>query len=248
MSRNLLMADLHFGHRAILRYRTNFDTIAEHDAAIMGGIHNSVTKRDTLWLLGDCFFDAEGVEKLREIATWVGAVKFVLGNHDTDNNKRQALLQTIISENLVKEIHSMKKHAGCWLTHVPMHPAELYGKLCVHGHTHSKLVAPYDNYVCVSVEHTNYAPVNLQDIVSGHFRTAPWEFNSISLWHASDTAIIAECNNHTVTVVFNRDRRPYAILPHTTRTLTREEVQPMMPALWEHGVNCGWVDLDKLYH
>ena len=108
MSRNMVAADLHFGHRAILRYRTHFNTIAEHDATIMGNMRSTLNKRDVLWLLGDCFFDDASYDLLRELKTLVSSVKFIAGNHDTDNSKRSKLFLAAVQEGLFDEVHAFK--------------------------------------------------------------------------------------------------------------------------------------------
>ncbi len=39
-----------------------------------------------------------------------------------------------------EEVHSMLKYKGMWLTHCPMHPDELRGKINIHAHVHEQTV------------------------------------------------------------------------------------------------------------
>lgn len=250
MSRNMLAADLHFGHRSILRYRTNFTTIEQHDATIMANMTSTLTKHDVLWLLGDCFFDDASYDLLRQLRSLVSSIKFVPGNHDTDNSQRHKLFIAAIKEGLFDEVHAVKKHKGIWLSHVPIHPAELYGKRCVHGHTHSKLVEPYSDYVCVSVDHSGYKPVNLQHIIDGSYQPMPFSIINATHWAVNTASAIVECTSSAgnATIVFFNFKRPFVVLPDTTRTLTEAEATSALTMLQQtHQLELPFVNIGKLY-
>ena len=73
----------------------------------------------------------------------------------------------LVSEDLYELLNHVNGFAacyevkGCILTHIPIHPDELnrYRKN-IHGHLHSKSIDD-SRYVCVSLEHTYMAPIEL---------------------------------------------------------------------------------------
>jgi calcineurin-like phosphoesterase family protein len=157
MSDVYVISDLHFGHKNILNYRTGFSSIEEHDTIIMDNILSTVGERDTLWMLGDCFFNEESLEYLRRISSKCLQVNLVLGNHDTDNAVRQRNIRTILNEGLVNKIGSTFKRHGAWLTHTPIHPDELRGCTNIHGHVHTATIQD-SRYFNACVENINYTP------------------------------------------------------------------------------------------
>jgi calcineurin-like phosphoesterase family protein len=155
-----IISDLHIGHTNILKYRSQFPDIEDHDATILENILGATGKRDSLWLLGDCFFDENSIEFLRTISKNVMYVNWVMGNHDTDNAARQKVLRQIIAEGLVYRVGSMFMRGGFWYTHHPVHPLELRGKFNIHGHVHSATL-PDSRYFNVSCENVDYTPIKL---------------------------------------------------------------------------------------
>lgn len=166
MSEVYFVGDLHLGHKNICKYREQFQTQEEHDEYVMNKVLETGTKRDTLVLLGDCFFTEESLNALRLFRKKFRKIVFILGNHDSDNAQRQANIRTIIKEDLVDEIHSLWRYKEFWVSHAPIHPEELRGKKNLHGHCHSYVVSDTDNYRCVSLEQINYSPIPLKEIRS----------------------------------------------------------------------------------
>lgn len=164
MSKSFVIGDLHFGHKAILKYRPQFADVTQHDSTIMHNIKTTCCKRDTLWLLGDCFFSWESITFAKEIANHVGFINWVLGNHDTDNSERQKVLRAILGCGYIHQIHSLTKYKSAWLSHAPIHPDELRGKINIHGHTHSHVIDD-ERYVGVSCEQIDFTPMELASIL-----------------------------------------------------------------------------------
>lgn len=86
MSNVYLTSDLHLGHAkgpgtGILKYRPQFDTIADHDDLIATNWAATVTKHDTVWVLGDvALYDwCAGLDLLDRLP---GRKLLVVGNHD----------------------------------------------------------------------------------------------------------------------------------------------------------------------
>lgn len=161
------VGDLHIGHKAITKYR-NVATSEENDEMMVDMILSKVKKRDTLWLHGDIFFTEETVyQYAKVIKDHTGYVHLILGNHDLQKasiESRMKAFQYLLS--LGYGIHGIVKHNGFWLSHAPIHPDELRGKLCCHGHIHLETI-PDDRYINVSVDNTNFQLINRQDIIKG---------------------------------------------------------------------------------
>lgn len=164
MSRVFHISDAHFGHKNILNFRKIFSSIEEHDETIMQNILSSCGKRDTLWMHGDMFFTGESINKLEEICKYVGHVRLILGNHDVErmsSDRRRMGLEKILSTGA--GVFSLATKGGFWLTHAPIHPDELRGKFCCHGHVHDATLSDY-RYINVSCENINYKPVERKTI------------------------------------------------------------------------------------
>lgn len=120
------IGDLHHGHKNILKYRTNFSSIEEHDSTIVENINSTIGKRDILYLHGDCYFTLESLDLLRQIRFCLQKV-WILGNHDLSNNKDMSILKTVLNEGLVDKVVGLYKHKGVWMSHAPVHSDELRG-------------------------------------------------------------------------------------------------------------------------
>ena len=106
----------------------------------------TVAPNDLVWVLGDV---ALGRGALIDFAKWNGRKNLVRGNHDKED---EALYRSTF-----EKIHGAIKVRGVWLTHVPIHPDELYGRANIHGHVHlntimlpgTKLVDKRYTNVCI---------------------------------------------------------------------------------------------------
>ena len=155
MSAVYFLSDLHLGHKNICKFRTEFTSVEEHNAIIKENYHKRVTKRDTVYFLGDVAFDAES---LADVKTWAGARKILIaGNHCLDHATMKELVE------VYDEVYSLKKYKEFWLSHAPIHPDELRGKINMHGHTHYHNIDD-NRYVNVSMEQINYTPIELHEI------------------------------------------------------------------------------------
>lgn len=162
MSRVMLISDTHFGHKNITRFRKQFSSSEEHDEILIDNILRAVNKRDTLWLLGDCFFTVESFyATLPQLSAKAAYVNWILGNHDTQSTFQQDLLAAALREGMVQRMGSLFSTKGFWLSHHPIHPAELRGRVNIHGHVHSATIRD-KNYINVCCENINYTPVNMQ--------------------------------------------------------------------------------------
>lgn len=168
MSRLMLAADLHLGHKNITKYRTQFSSAEEHHETILDNIKSSVNKADSLWLLGDIAFDKHWLSRVSEIKCRRKVL--ILGNHDTD---RSIKIRDLVE--VYDEVHSLVSHRNIWFSHCPIHPQELRNRdFNIHGHLHGDIVKLYDSnymdkhYINVSIEHTGFKAVSFEEVINNH--------------------------------------------------------------------------------
>lgn len=155
-----VISDTHFGHKGIIKFRDQFETAEEHDDTILDNILSVAGKRDSLYILGDVCVDASGWHNVLQIASRVEHLHIVLGNHDQERKTAPTLAQYM---SVCKTVSGLRKYKEMWLSHAPLHPAELRGKVNVHGHVHSNSLKD-DRYFNVSCENVFYHPVNMETI------------------------------------------------------------------------------------
>lgn len=161
MNRVFFASDLHHGHKAIAKYRNQFASTKEHDEVIADNILIACGKRDTLWLLGDLFFTEDSLQYFDRYVDNIGQVNIILGNHCTDNSERQRAMRHISSR--CNKIGGLFNYKGFWLSHAPIHPEELRGKVNIHGHMHDKVIDD-PRYFSVCLEQIDYKPISFNEI------------------------------------------------------------------------------------
>lgn len=170
MSRNIwVISDTHFNHENIIKYCNRpFHNVHEMNEAIVENWNKEIKPEDIVYHLGDVYF-AKKADSTNILGRLNGRKRLILGNHDDGKNKiLQATFQKILCWRMFSEF-------GLVLTHVPIHRASLFAHRAeqnlvnVHGHIHQNLVLlenqhPDPKYKNVSVEHTNYGPVNIETL------------------------------------------------------------------------------------
>jgi calcineurin-like phosphoesterase family protein len=179
-----VISDTHFGHDnmymflrqdGLTRVRPGFQSSADADAHMVRAWNARVHAADHVYHLGDVGFGPTFLDLVKHLA---GHKRLILGNHDKEDVRKYR-------EAGFQKVFGSRQHEGCWLTHIPMHPSTIgEGKLNIHGHIHERLVMrttswarsvedgqplpmgrePDPRYRNVCVEHTNYAPVLLNDV------------------------------------------------------------------------------------
>ena len=165
-----LISDTHFNHADILTFSDYvgkpvrpFSNVDEMNQCIMDNWNDLVKPEDTVIHLGDVLFGLNKVEWLEaNFSKLPGKKRLVLGNHDN-----------------VKFLAPFFKDVSLWiqmpkavLSHAPLHAQTLAERhrfgdamLNIHGHTHTN-PSPEGPYKCVSVEQTDYKPINIEDVVN----------------------------------------------------------------------------------
>lgn len=155
MSEVFFIADTHFGHRNICKYRTVFNNPFEHDEYIIEKWNKTIGRRDTIWVLGDMCIKNEEYNMEYLIDRLNGRINVVPGNH--------CYLPYYNHRNIELQNGLVSKY-GLWLSHCPIHPNELRGrKYNVHGHVHNETIND-NRYVNVCCEVVGYKPVSLDKI------------------------------------------------------------------------------------
>lgn len=175
MSRIYFTADLHLGHELVAVQR-GYDTVADHDAAIIETIIDALPDQTTLWILGDVMgwgsHREHALDLLHEVRKHTGAtLHLVAGNHDTchpmHRNAGREQRKYLRVFDSVQAFAKLRHHRrDVLLSHFPYHGDHTaqdrciqwrlrdYGQPLIHGHTHQ--AAPTDEsrpqQVCVSWE------------------------------------------------------------------------------------------------
>lgn len=165
MARTFVCADTHFGHRNILSFKREdgtslrpFTTIEDHDDSLVERWNSVVKDEDRVYLLGDVVINRKALSTLGLLK---GRKCLVKGNHDIFKLKDYLPYFDDLRAYVVQKFEDRK----VILSHIPIHP-ESVGRfgINVHGHLHyNKIDDP--RYICVSMEHIDYTPVILQDLL-----------------------------------------------------------------------------------
>ena len=166
-------SDTHFGHqKEFLWAPRGFNSIEEHDEAIIHNWNEIVSPEDEVYHLGDVMLNdnEHGLECIKRLN---GKIHILIGNHDTDT--RIELYKTcpnIVSIDDAKEVKIGKYYF--WLCHYPTITANYdddkpWAKhlINIYGHTHQQSKFYNDNpyMYCVCLDaHDNY-PVSLEQIL-----------------------------------------------------------------------------------
>jgi calcineurin-like phosphoesterase family protein len=178
MSETYLISDTHFSHRGIVQSlrpdgskERPWDNIEEMDEALVKNWNSVVRPKDKIYHLGDVVINRSALPILARLN---GEKILVKGNHDVFRIEEYTPY--------FKDVSGSATLNGLLLTHIPVHPDSLerWGRN-VHGHLHSGRVTQtirrvadrdewYDEqidprYLCVSVEHTNYTPITLNEVM-----------------------------------------------------------------------------------
>ena len=170
MSNVYFISDLHVAHKKVMEFTPEYrhgDTWLENVHSIVCRWNTRVRKRDTVYVLGDVCMDKEYLEILGELQ---GTKYLVRGNHDMWNAKDY--LQYF------NDIFGIRTYKGFWISHAPIHPAELRGRKNIHGHVHQQSIRNAygeldKRYINVSIETTDGAPVLFTDIRDGFHTGEP---------------------------------------------------------------------------
>ena len=150
------ISDLHLGHDNILLFERDYregEDIEEHDQWLIDSWNSIVTAKDIVYVLGDVAWTRAGLNKLKQLK---GNKNLIMGNHD----------KYFVDEYMAQGFRvrpGVMKYKEFWLSHAPIHPAELRGLKNIHGHVHENTLDD-PRYINVCVEPLDGTPMYLEDI------------------------------------------------------------------------------------
>jgi len=167
MTKTWVIADTHFGHAGVCKFlRADgsklrpWDDPHDMDEELVRRWNSVVHPEDRVYLLGDV---AMKRSELKTLGRLMGRKVLVKGNHDIFKLDDY---RPYFDDIRAYVVGKTKDDMRFILSHIPIHPGSLGErfKVNIHGHLHAnKLDDP--RYVCVSVEHTDYYPVELSNYI-----------------------------------------------------------------------------------
>jgi calcineurin-like phosphoesterase family protein len=153
-------SDYHIDHKNISNFRCkekgffrDFKDETEHREWLKEEWNKKITKRDKIFCTGDMAFSQKALD---EFKTWTGTKVLIAGNHCIQNVDMRSVIEAY------SEVYSFLKYKEFWLSHAPIHPAELRGRKNLHGHVHYYSLDD-DRYLNLCVE--NVGPlISLEDV------------------------------------------------------------------------------------
>lgn len=193
-------SDTHFSHNNILTYTDRhkyFKNVNEMNKALIHNINDCVSKKDTLYHLGDISL-GKGKHWTSSINNIFSNIKcenihILLGNHDPSNRSEHVNNRYFKSVENYFELNidgfvskSLKKFNIC-MCHYPMTTWNRKCRVHIHGHCHGKLgfiTSPYkDGYVRYDVgvdsEGLNYRPISVIQLVKSYTSFIPKENENV---------------------------------------------------------------------
>lgn len=139
-----MTSDLHIGHKNIHKFRSpengfplTFSDEIEHRGWLEDFWRTNITKKDSIYLLGDICFYEEGLIWLHSLP---GRKVLVKGNH--------CVVKNDLEKKVYDQVLGLGRYKGRWLSHAPIHPEELRGRCNYHGHVHHKTLEDSRYFNC----------------------------------------------------------------------------------------------------
>lgn len=152
-------SDIHFGHKNIIQYANRpFDDAEAMNGALIRAYHACVDPNDVVIWNGDIgFMSANNINSILD--SLPGYKIHIVGNHDMDRSGK--LMPLNMDE---RHLCYAMEVDGIQLLFTHYHMDNVpKGAVNIHGHIHQNFANPWN--INISVEHTNYAPKLLSDVV-----------------------------------------------------------------------------------
>ena len=171
MERKLYTADLHFGHKSVLKFdKRPFESIEEHDKTLIDSWNSRVDKNTQVYILGDIALHNEKAYSwyLKQLN---GHKHLIVGNHDRKLLKDSEAMGYFVSVDNYLELSDNGRHLV--LCHYPMAEWNGFfsGALHLYGHIHNsvnesaKYMLQFENALNCGCMINNYAPVSLEELI-----------------------------------------------------------------------------------
>jgi len=176
-------ADLHLAHPMLARLR-GFDTVAEHDGAVMARLRE-LDADDVLWVLGDICAGgiASMAAALEQLSSLDLPLHLVAGNHDPvspmyRNSQRHFGAFAAVFASVQQFARAKVGGRGVLLSHFPYAGVDRdpgrsfeqrqlpnHGQWLIHGRTHSEQRRSATRSICVSLEAWGLRPAAEDELV-----------------------------------------------------------------------------------
>lgn len=159
MSNIFFISDMHLGHENIMKFgQREFNSIEEHDEALVGSWNAIVRPKDIVWVLGDVAFTTQSLKLFDRMS---GRKRLIMGNHDR--------FDTGLYMKYFEDVKAFeKRYHGLVMTHIPIHPQEMAYRnwaTNVHGHIHHPEKDIKDSsYINVNVDIIGMIPISLDQL------------------------------------------------------------------------------------
>jgi calcineurin-like phosphoesterase family protein len=163
---NYIISDLHFCHENIIEFTGRpFKDASHMDYELIKRWNEVVNNKDTIYILGDFAFANK--EKINELVSMLNGRKvLIMGNHDRKLDKHVKFWYDCGFDEVYRYPIIFKKFFI--LSHEPVkHVGVRYN---IHGHKHNNKIDD-NHYINVSVEHTDYRPVNLDKLIAKVYKS-----------------------------------------------------------------------------
>ena len=128
------IADMHFGHRNVLRFDARpFESIEAMDETIIQNWNTRVTDEDTVYVLGDAFWKNEA-DSVAIFSRLNGHKHLIRGNHDRVHGKLGTLWESI--EHYAEITDGTTQVVMCHYP-IPFYKGQFYGGVMLYGHVHN---------------------------------------------------------------------------------------------------------------
>ncbi|MCD7723514.1 MAG: metallophosphoesterase [Clostridiales bacterium] len=176
-----LIADTHFYHKNIIKYCNRpFKTVEDMNESIISNWNSVVKGNDMVYHLGDVALCSN--ELLSPIIKRLNGKKYLIrGNHDS----RGAIAFEDMGFIILRNPPIQLKEYKVVLSHIPLPDMQIpAGFVNIHGHIHNvplhnvgrerengffeeypKDKYSADKHICVSVDVTDFKPVNINDLI-----------------------------------------------------------------------------------
>jgi len=149
------ISDLHLGHANVLGFdKRPFDTIEEHDLAIVTNINDTLAARDHLYILGDVAWSRESFREFQRRLRTDITVYFIKGNHDHRISGIGNWPDVI-----------WDKEDQIFLSHYPhlSWPKSFHGSIHLYGHVHGN-IRGVGRSMDVGANCVGYRPISLDEV------------------------------------------------------------------------------------
>lgn len=174
MSRIFYTADLHFGHKNIIKYENRpFEDVEDMNEQLIKKWNKKVKPNDTVYILGDFAFPNSKLtcRDIEDIVNKLNGEKILItGNHDSWVSKKAfntKCFKQIVPYAEIYDTSVKRENPIVILFHYPIEDwdGRFYEAIHLHGHIHSNEISYAKNRYNVGVDVCNYEPVTLEEII-----------------------------------------------------------------------------------